>query len=273
MFRIMAQLFTIFLASVLLGVAYNMFFIPNKILSGGVTGIAMIIANLFPVNTGIMIFLLNVPIFLLGYFKLGRKFILYSVFSVAITTIAMQFIPVYNATSDQLLASVFGGVLGGIAIGFIFRSSGSTGGFDIISLIIRKKLDFPLGTLSFIFNLVVIVLSGFFFGWANAFYTIIGIYAMGRLIDVVHTGQLKVTLTIISAQADEIKQQLLSKLNRGMTIWEAKGAYSEEKRGVIMMVVTRYELSDIKAFIRKIDSNAFVNITQTIDVVGSFRRE
>ncbi|WP_230199156.1 YitT family protein [Risungbinella massiliensis] len=273
MFRIMTQIFTIFLASVLLGVAYNMFFIPNKILSGGVTGLAMIIANFFPVNTGVMIFLLNIPIFLLGYFKLGRKFILYSAFSVAVTTIAMQYIPNYNVTSDQLLASVFGGVLGGIAIGLIFRSSGSTGGFDIISLIIRKKWDFPIGTLSFTFNLVVIVLSGFFYGWENALYTIIGIYALGRLIDVVHTGQLKVTITIISAKADLIKQQLLSTLHRGMTIWEAEGAYTEEKREVIMMVVTRYELSDIKNLVRKTDSHAFMNITETIDVVGSFRRD
>lgn len=273
MFRVGIQLLIIFLSSILLCVAYNIFLIPNQILSGGVTGIAMILGHVFPLNTGTMIFLLNLPIFILGYFKLGKKFIFYSIFSVAITTIFMQYIPVYSITSNLLLASVFGGVLGGTAVGLIFRSSGSTGGFDIISLIIRKKRDIPVGALGFLLNGAVITISGFIFGWEKALYTIIFIYATGRLIDLVHTSQLKLTLTIISSKADNIKQELLPHLKRGMTIWEAKGAFTQEKKGVIMMVITRYELSDVKEFIRKIDPNAFINITQTVEVVGVFRRE
>ncbi|PEZ08432.1 hypothetical protein CN326_05650 [Bacillus sp. AFS018417] len=269
----MIQLLIIFLSSILLCVAYNVFLIPNKILSGGVTGVAMILGHLFPLNTGIMISLLNLPIFILGYFKLGKKFIFYSIFSVVTTTIFMQYIPVYKITSNPLLASVFGGVFGGVAIGLIFRSSGSTGGFDIISFVIRKKRDIPVGALGFILNTVVIAISGFIFGWENALYTIIFIYATGRLVDVVHTTQLKLTLTIISSKPNNIKQELLPHFNRGMTIWEAKGAFTDEKKGVIMMVITRYELSDVKDFIRKIDPKAFVNITQTVDVVGVFRRE
>lgn len=273
MLRIVYQLVTIFVASILLGAAYNLFLIPDHILSGGVTGVAMILGHLLSLNTGLLMFVLNIPIFILGYLKIGKKFIAFSTFSVAITTITMQYIPERIVTLDHLLASVFGGALIGLSIGFIFRSSGSTGGFDIISLAIRKKWDIPLGFLSFTLNSAVIIISGFIFGWENALYTIVTIYVASKVIDLIHTSQLKVTLTIISTQAENIKKQLLAQISRGMTVWEAEGAFSHEKRGVILMVVTRYELTDVKNLIRKIDSHAFVNITNTIEVIGTFRRD
>jgi uncharacterized membrane-anchored protein YitT (DUF2179 family) len=272
MLHIVLQILSIFFSSVLLGLSYNIFLIPDQILSGGVTGVAMIIGHLFPINTGILIFILNIPIFSLGYFKLGKKFICYSVFSVVTTTMAMQYIPVFKVTSDHLLASVYGGVLSGLAVGFIFRAAGSTGGFDIISLIIRQKRDIPMGALGFALNAVVIMISGFVFGWENALYTIIAIYATGRLIDLIHTTQHKVTLTIISSKTEDLKQNLIAEFKRGLTVWDAEGVYTHERRGVIMMVISRYELSDVKNFIKKKDPGAFVNITHTIEVMGTFRR-
>jgi uncharacterized membrane-anchored protein YitT (DUF2179 family) len=272
MLHIVLQILSIFFSSVLLGLSYNIFLIPDQILSGGVTGVAMIIGHLFPINTGILIFILNIPIFSLGYFKLGKKFICYSVFSVVTTTMAMQYIPVFKVTSDHLLASVYGGGLSGLAVGFIFRAAGSTGGFDIISLIIRQKRDIPMGALGFALNAVVIMISGFVFGWENALYTIIAIYATGRLIDLIHTTQHKVTLTIISSKTEDLKQNLIAEFKRGLTVWDAEGVYTHERRGVIMMVISRYELSDVKNFIKKKDPGAFVNITHTIEVMGTFRR-
>jgi uncharacterized membrane-anchored protein YitT (DUF2179 family) len=270
--RPLYQIPVIFFASILLGFAYNAFLLPHKILSGGVTGVAMIFGLLTPIDTGVMIFALNVPILIMGFFHLGKRFIAYSVFSVLVTTISMQFIPTDLLQIDTVLASVFGGVISGIAIGLIFKSGGSTGGFDIIGMILTKKKDMALGNLFFIMNAVVIFFSGFLFGWDLALYTMVSIFASGKVIDAIHTQHIKLTLMIITSKGEEIKEQLLSRLYRGITILEGEGAYTKEKRKVLITVISRYELTEVKSIIKEIDPKSFVNITETVEVMGFFHR-
>lgn len=269
----MYRLVVIFFASILLAFSFNQFLIPNKILSGGLSGIGMIIGLTTPMNTGLTILALNVPIFIIGFLKLGRKFIAYSVFSVFVTTVAMQYIPQKPLTTEPLLASVFGGVFVGIAVGFIFRFRGSTGGFDIIGLLLTLKKEFPLGTLIFSMNAIVVFISGFLFSWDLALYTMVSIYTTGRVIDSIHTKHIKLTLMIITNMGDRVKSSIMSEFKRGITLVDAEGAYTKEKRKILYVVISRYELSEIKALIRQSDPHAFVNITQTIEVMGSFRRD
>lgn len=273
MIKTLLNLTVIFLSSILLAVSYNLFLLPYHILSGGVVGVAMIIGFLVPVNTGLLIFLLNIPIFLLGFKALGRRFILYSIFSVFTTSAAMQLIPQYTLAQDAVLSSVFGGALSGIAIGTIFRASGSTGGVDIIGLLIAKKRDFPMGTLSFAINAMIVGISGFLFDWTKALYTLASIYAAGRVIDTLYTRHHKLTLMIITTKGEEMKEMLLQHVVRGITMVDGEGGFTHEKKKVLFTVISRYELPLIKPYILRVDPKAFVDITQTMEVIGSFRRE
>lgn len=269
----MYRLPIIFIASIIVGFAYNNFLLPHSILSGGVAGIAMMLGIITPINSGIIMFALNIPIFIMGYIYLGRRFIIYSVFSVTVTSITMQLLPIHSVVSDSLLASVFGGVIAGVSIGVIFKVGGSTGGFDIIGMIITKKRDLSLGNFFFTMNAIIIFFAGFLFEWDLALYTLLSIFATSRVIDAIHTQHVKLTLMIISSKGEEIRDQLLAKLYRGITVMDGEGAYSKEPRKVLFTVITRYELSEVKAIVKATDPKAFVNITQTVEVMGFFVRK
>ncbi|MGI5863157.1 MAG: YitT family protein [Myxococcales bacterium] len=269
----LTRLLVIVLASVLLAAAYNIFLLPFHLLSGGITGIAMIVAVLTELNTGWLIFALNVPIFLLGFFRLGKRFVFKSVVSVAVTSLAMQWIPQHPVTGDPILASVFGGVLVGIAIGVIFRAGGSTGGFDIIGMVLTQKKEFPLGELIFFMNVLVVSVAGFLFTWERALYTLVTMFATGKVVDVVHTRHIKLTLMIVTKRGEELRKRLVEAFYRGATVLDVEGAYSRKKRKMLVMVITRVELEDVKQLIRTVDPSAFVNITETVEIMGRFHKQ
>jgi uncharacterized membrane-anchored protein YitT (DUF2179 family) len=262
----------IFAASVLLGFALNVFLLPHEILTSGVTGVAMIIGLLTPVNTGIAIVILNIPILILGWMKLGKKFIANTVFSVIVTSVSMQYIPVVPVTEDALLSSVFGGVLIGVAVGVIIRYYGSPGGFEVVGLLLTQKRDLPLGVLMFVLNSLVVFASGFVFSWELALYTMASIYVTGIIIDRIHTRHIKLALMVVTSRGEELKKELLSKLYRGITVMEGKGAYSNARRVVLYTVISRYELASVRPVIKEIDPHAFVSVSESIEVMGNFRR-
>ena len=269
----MYNVFFITIGSVLVAVAYNLFLIPHLILSSGLSGLAIMFGIITPVNTGILNFLMNLPLLILGYLKLGRRFITYTILSVVVISISLYLIPVHGISTEPILSSLFGGIISGIGIGIVFRASGSSGGFDIIAMLLAKKSDFPLGTLLSVMNAVVVVISGFIFGWDAALYTLISIYAAGKVIDTIHSNHIKLTLMIVTKKSDEMKTKLLTNLYRGITVMDGEGAYSGEKSKVMMTVITRYQLTDVKTMIKEVDPNAFVNITETAEVMGMFHKE
>lgn len=140
----MRNIITIIIGSVLIGFAYNFLLIPHKILSGGLSGIAMMLGIITPLNTGLLNFVLNLPLLIIGYFKLGKRFIGYTILSVVVLSVSLYVIPVYEWSNDPILASLFGGVIAGVGVGIIFRASGSSGGFDIIGMLLTKKEIFHL---------------------------------------------------------------------------------------------------------------------------------
>jgi uncharacterized membrane-anchored protein YitT (DUF2179 family) len=272
MFERISRTTIIILASCLLAVSYNMFQLPNKILSGGVTGVGMIISLLADLDAGVIIFLLNVPIFVLGFFTLGHRFLIRSGISVATTSIAMQFIPLQSVTDDPTLASIFGGVLIGISVGVIMRAGGSTGGFDIIGMVLARKREFPLGQLLFVMNAVVVSIAGFVFTWEQALYTLITMFASSKVIDAVHTRHVKLTLLIVTTEGERIKKRLVNEFYRGVTVLDGQGAYTGKQRQVLINVITRLELEDVKRLIREEDPKAFVNILETVEIMGRVYR-
>ncbi|MDN7246383.1 YitT family protein [Planococcus shenhongbingii] len=263
----------IFAGSVLLGFAFNMLLLPHEILSGGITGIAMIFSLMTPVNAGIWLFVLNIPILIIGWMKLGKMFIFNSIYSVVVTSVSMLYIPVMKVTEDALLSSVFGGVLVGVGVGFIIRSYGSTGGFDVVGLLLTMKRDIPLGFLVFVLNSLVVFVSGFIFTWELAMYTMASIYITGLVVDRIHTRHIKLGLMVVTNKGEAVKKQLLENLYRGITVTDGEGAYSGNKVKVLYSVISRYELAYVRPLIKAVDPDAFVSISETMEVMGNFRKD
>jgi uncharacterized membrane-anchored protein YitT (DUF2179 family) len=268
----MFQWVVIFIGSTIMAFSYNQFLIPHHVLSGGISGISMILSQFLPVNAGILMWILNLPLLLIGWGYLGRRFIGKSLFSVTTITVAMLDIPVHPIADDPILCSVFGGVLLGIASGLVFRAAGSTGGFDIVGLLLTRKRDLPLGELIFGLNAVVVFIGGYLFGWNLAMYTLLSMYISSRVTNMIHPQHLKLTLMIMTGRGEQLQEALLSHFNRGVTVLEGRGAYSKEDRSVLIMVISRFELNSVQTVIREVDQQAFVDILSTVSVMGKFAK-
>ncbi|MDR7238235.1 YitT family protein [Neobacillus drentensis] len=273
MLRLIFQMIAIGLCSMLFGFAFNTFLIPHQLTSGGVTGIAFFIHHFLDINTGSIILIINIPLFLLGVKYLGKKFILLTGYAVFVLSMSMKFIPIHAISNDILLSSIIGGALYGIAVGIIIRIGGSTGGTDIVSLTLAKKRNLQVGFLNICMNFLVVGISGLIFGWGITLYTIIAIYVSGRAVDMVYTNQNKLTITIVTEKFEELTDALIHLHARGVTVTDAEGAYTHKPKKVLTTVITKYELNETKHAIRTVDPKAFVNIMQTMEVMGRFRRD
>jgi Uncharacterized conserved protein len=250
---------------------------PAKLYTSGVTGASQLIVNLLNefmnVNTPVYLWyaLLNLPLIILAWFQLGKKFTILSIISVVSASLLILLVPLYPLTKDPLLSAVFGGILSGAGIGLCFRYGFSTGGTDIIALIVQRKTGRTVGQVSFAVNAVIIIIAGFSFGWDLALYTIISIYITNMVIDKMYIQQQKITAIVYTHKVDEVSQELLKTLNRGLTLdYHLRGAYSGEEIGSITMVLTKYQLFFAKKVIMSIDPNAFINIQPTMSISGKF---
>jgi uncharacterized membrane-anchored protein YitT (DUF2179 family) len=267
------EVFTVFVGAAFVAASFNLFLIPHHLLSGGLSGVAMIVGYFTNWNIGLVYFLGNLPVLVWGMVVVGRKFILLSVISVFITVWFMQIFPVSTGFNfDQTISAVFGGVLLGIGSGITLRIGGSTGGFDIIGSIVTRKHDFPLGSFLLAVNSIVVVALGYFKqDWNLALYSMLSMFIASRVMDTIHIRHLKVTAFIITQQRDLLTKRLLN-LPRGVTLIKTSGAYSNQEKDMLMTVITRYELAEFKAIIKECDPKAFVNIVETTTVLGEFRK-
>ena len=260
-------------------VAMNLFLIPANIYSSGFTGVAQLLSTLlatyapFTISTGIILFILNVPITIIAWKKVGRSFTVYSFFSVVLMTVFMEVIPVYKMSPDILLNAVFGGVIAAVGVGITLKYGASTGGMDIIAMLLSRVKDKPVGTYLFLLNGVIIVTAGAIYGPEKALYTLVTLYTSTRVIDAIHTRHEKLTAMIITKKGDELKHAIHSKLIRGITTVPVKGGYTNENKEMLLIVVTRYEQYDLEKTINEVDPQAFTNILQTTGIVGLFRKE
>ncbi|WP_205620295.1 YitT family protein [Alteribacter aurantiacus] len=263
-------------AAVVLAVALNFFLIPASVFASGFTGLAQIISELIPlafVSPGIMLLLLNIPVAILGWKKVGKSFTLYSFINVAATTFFLEVIPVTTISDDIILNSVFGGVLGGIGGGLVLKYGASSGGVDIIALIMAKHSDRSLGVYFFFMNAIIVITSGLMFGMEKALYTLLTLYVTSRIIDTIHTRHVKLTAMIVTKRPDELQKVFHERIVRGVTRIPAKGGYTKEDKEILMIVITRYELYHLRQIIDEVDPTAFTNIVQTTGIFGLFRRD
>lgn len=263
--------------SFLLAVSLNFFLIHANVYSSGFTGVAQLLSSIFKdfmqldVRAGLLLFLLNIPVLILGWLKIGRSFTIYSIISVITASIFLQFLPILSISDDILLNAVFGGVIGGTGVGIVLRIGTSTGGLDIVALVLARFYDKSVGSYFFILNGLIVISAGFLYGIEKSLYTIVALYATTIVIDAIHTRHQKVTVMVITNQAEKLQQAIYDKMVRGITILPAKGAYSGEARKMLYVVITRYELYELKKLITTIDKHAFTNVVETVDVYGLFQ--
>ncbi|MCM3725642.1 YitT family protein [Neobacillus cucumis] len=259
--------------------AMNLFLIPANVYSSGFTGVAQLLSKVLsdytPINVsmGFLLLLLNIPVAILGWKKVGKSFTVYSFISVLLTSLFLSLIPIKQVSHDILLNAVFGGVILAIGVGITLKWGASTGGVDIIAMVLSRMKDKPVGPYMFVLNGIIIITAGFLYGWEKALYTLVTLYTSTRVIDAIHTRHAKLTAMIVTKKADEMKKAIHASLVRGITMIPAKGAFSNETREMLMIVITRYELFDLERIIQEVDPNAFTNIVQTTGVYGFFRRE
>ena len=260
----------IVIGSLIVAFAFNFFLVPYGILSSGISGIAILVGLITPFNTGLLNLLFNLPLVVLGYFKLGKTITINTMICVVALSIFLYILPVVQVTDNILLSTVFGGGLGGLGVGLILKYAGTSGGLDIIAIMISRISNVSIGLLLTAMNGVIVLISGAFFSWDIALYTLLSIYLTGKMIDTIFTNHVKLTMQIVTTKGDLIRNDLLESIYRGITITEGYGGYTQEKKQIIMMVVTRYETLQIKKIVRKHDEHAFINIFETVEVDGNF---
>jgi uncharacterized membrane-anchored protein YitT (DUF2179 family) len=268
--QILWNLALIALGSALCAVALNGILIPRQFLSGGFTGLSLIIHYLVPAfPLGAIYFLLNIPNFAFGWKYVGRRFLLYSVagmliFSAAIQTIRLS-LPVY----DYLLSALLAGVIVGVGSGLILRSLGSAGGTDILSVVLLKLFSIRLGSTILAFNGIILLAAAALFTLEMALYTLIYLYISSYMVNLVVTGlSQRKAVYIISPQWKEISQNIMEELQRGVTILKGEGGFTGKDQHVLYTVITFRELSRLKGLIRRLDPDAFVVVSETLEVMG-----
>lgn len=273
------RILVVIFGSLLVAVSLNFFLINANVYASGFSGAAQLVSSILAdqmgvsMSTGILLFLFNIPVIILGWFKVGRGFTIYSVISVVFTTIFLEILPVLSLSNDIILNAVFGGVIAGVGVGISLKLGASTGGMDIVAMVLSRLQDKPIGTYFLLLNGVIIVLAGVLYEPENALYTMVALYVTTSVIDMIHTRHEKVTAMIITHKDEELQQAIHQKMVRGITIIQAKGAYSKEEKSMLYLVITRYELYDLEKIINEVDPQAFTNIVQTVGIFGFFRRE
>ncbi|MGB9779281.1 YitT family protein [Caldanaerobacter sp.] len=273
------SIFFILIGTLMSALGINMFLVHAKLLSGGVSGIALIIQYFTRFPAGYTIFILNIPLLILSYKKVNLRFTVFTI----IGTISLSFFLVLTyslknllSIDDPLLLSLYGGVLNGLGMGIVFSNHGSTGGLDIISVIVKKKYDnFEIGRISFTVNSIIVALGAVFFGLTSALYTLVSMYITSYMVDKTIKGfnRQKMVL-IVTDKVEEVSKEIMTTLHRGVTLLHGEGAYTGVSKKVLYSIVSLTQLPQLKLIVHQTDPNAFLSILDVSEVHGKgFVRE
>lgn len=261
--------------AVLYALSVVVFTSPNNIAPGGFTAVATMLNFMFSLPIGTFIFLMNIPLFIWGAIENGLNFLTKTIIGTAFVSVAIDvltpFVPVY--TGDTLLAAIFGGILNGIGLGFIFYRGGSTGGTDIIALNIHKHMPYiSMGNIILIADFVILVMAFFVYNsFESVLYAIIAIFVSIKVIDTISYGTSRGNgklMFIITNKYDELSKAIMNNLERGVTLLDGEGAYSGEKKRVIMCAVRPQQVYRIQNSVKSIDENAFIIVTTAGTIRG-----
>jgi uncharacterized membrane-anchored protein YitT (DUF2179 family) len=264
------NIFLISSGSIICAIAVNGILIPKEYLSGGFVGIALIVHYLIPAIPVAWLYLfLNIPVFFLGWKYIGRRFFFYSIAGMTIFSLAVGWTHVIVPIHDRILASIFAGILSGAGGGIILRSIGSAGGMDILSIILLKRMGIRLGTSVLALNGLILAFAAYFISLEGALYTLIFLFVSTQVLNVVLYGlSQRKAVYIVSAHWESVYREIIENINRGVTIIGGRGGYTGRNIQMLFTVISQQELPRLKRIIQTFDKEAFVVVTDTLEVMG-----
>ncbi len=273
------DMFVILLGSFISGLSYSLFLVHLNIVPGGISGISMILNYLFSTPIGLFTFILNIPIFLLGWKILGRTFAFRTIIGLVLSTFFIDFqiyilkFPIL--TEDKLLGSIFGGILLGVGLGIIFLGNASTGGTDVVGQIVNKYTNFSIGMGIMFIDVIIISVAALAFKQIEAaLYGYLCLYISSQVIDFILEGSDYARgAYIISLKQKEISERIIKDMNRGVTLLKGKSVFRDVDVDVIFTVVTKKEIPRLRRLVNETDPKAFMIISQVHEVLGrGFRK-
>lgn len=261
------------IGAMITAVSLNMFLIPHKIAAGGVSGLATVLYYLLNWPVGIIMLAFNIPLFIMGVKLMGARYGINTLFGAGMLSLAIDvmapFTPVL--THDLLLSSLYGGVVGGIGLGIVFRSKGNTAGTALAAVILNKLFGIRIGQAMMAADFFVIIFAGVAFKSPDlALYALIAMFVTGYIVDLVQEGPISSkAFFVMSSEPDQLADVIMNEMGRGVTVFNAKGAYTGQSREMLLCVVDTSEVTQLKELIYEIDSKAFIIVTSAHEVLGN----
>ena len=271
LWKLIKKAFFLTLGALIAAFSIECFLVPNQIIDGGIVGVSIILNHIFEeFGLGLFIFLLNIPFVFLAFNKIGKKFVLQTIYAVSALSLGVHYFHKFETiTAEPILIIVFGGILLGIGVGLVLKNGGSMDGTEILSVVLSKKIGFSVGEWIMAFNVIIYTAAGFVFGVENAMYAIITYFIAYKVIDIVQEGfNTSKSVRIISDHSKDIGSELMETLELGVTYIKGTGAYSGKEKDIIFCIVSRLELNKLKEIAKTIDPTAFISVVDVHETYG-----
>lgn len=276
--NIIIEIIGIMLGAAIMAFGVSLFLLPNQLSSGGFSGIATLLYYLFKLPMGTTILVLNIPVFILSMFKIGKKYFIKSLIGTASLSIFIDFFEKFEPlTNDKVLACIYGGIIIGIGTAIVLKVNGSTGGSEMVShLINHYNSEIRTGNAIVIIDAIIIALNVIFFkNLEVGLYSAIAIYLMGKMIDIIFEGiYFTKMIVIISSKGEEIAKGIEQNIQRGVTGLYGKGMYTNKDKLILICAAPRRDVGRLKEMVKQIDPHSFIIISNSREVLGEgFKRE
>lgn len=266
-----------FTYAVLSSIALNMFWLPGNIYASGITGLSQLLAQILRESFGVdltipmLVLFFNAPLLALAWKRINREFTIMTIFTVILSSLMMKLVPIVTLTSDPLVCAVFGGVLHGVSVGLTLNADFSTGGLDILGILVKMITKKSIGSFFILFNIGLQIFAGLIYGWPAAFYSAISFFISGRLVDYVNIKQRRVQVFVVTSEAELVKARLQNVLQRGITVInDVEGGFDHRQRKLLLLVISQKELKTVEGLIEDVDTKAFVSVASGITANRTF---
>lgn len=258
------------IGAIIYSAGLNLFLIPNHNIDGGITGISLLVQALTGVPFSLLIVVLNLPFFYLGYRRLGAGLAVSSTYAIVVLSLFSSiFEEMKPATTDPFLSTIFGGIIIGIGVGIVIKSGGSTDGTEIVAIWMDNRTSFSVGEIIMFFNFFILGAAGFVFSWNSAMYSLIAYFICFRMIDAVSTGlDSSKGIFIVTTEYDKVSDAIVHDMHRAVTRLHGQGGFLKDDKDVLYCVVTRLEVTKLKQVVHGIDPSAFLSVFDVQEVQG-----
>ena len=267
---ILRKILGLTIGAIIYSAGLNLFLIPNHIIDGGVTGISLLVQALTGVPFSVLIVVLNLPFFYLGYKRLGAGLAVSATYAIVILSLCSSYFEQLKpATTDPFLSTIFGGIIIGIGVGIVIKSGGPTDGTEIVAIWMDNRTSFSVGEIIMFFNFFILGAAGFVFSWNSAMYSLIAYFICSRMIDAVSTGlDSSKGVFIVTTDYDKVSDAIVHDMHRAVTRLHGQGGFLKDDKDVLYCVVTRLEVTKLKQVVHGIDPNAFLSVFDVQEVQG-----